>query len=204
MLTDEELDLVASVRALPDAELVALVARRLGVAPAFCEHCGFGPDGRPHHRGKLAKLTADVQAQIVDAVERWNFPEVAAGNAGVARKTYEKWRRDARDGREPYASLFDEIDLARDRAEVTAVEKLRNPGLDARGGNRAVRHVEFWLERTRRERFGPQLRIEVETAKEQLIDVARQFIDPEAFAEFLQALEDCGQPVPPEARALPA
>ena len=164
-----------------------------------CSHCGF-LDGKQVGRRGVTKLTQSLQ----DAVERMllhgNYLETAALANGVSRHLLLDWRKRAEAGAEPYAGFWDTVERAMARAEADMVETLKSTGADPKGAASGARCIEWLLERTRRGRFGPSLKVEVEEAKETLLDVCQRVLAPGDFALVIAALEDDGPALPREAR----
>ena len=57
--------------------------------------------------GRPSKLTSEVQASIVGAIEQGNFAEVAAALAGIHRDTFYSWMDRGKRGEAPYSDFSD-------------------------------------------------------------------------------------------------
>jgi hypothetical protein len=96
-------------------------------------------------RKQRIRLTPRLRDQIVAAVRGGAYPHVAAAAFGISRDLFDAWlhRGGAADAREPYRSLFQEVQAAhaqaRVRAEVNALEEApkfwleSGPGRDRAG-----------------------------------------------------------------------
>ncbi len=152
-------------------------------------------------------LNDTVQAQIVEAIKVGATYEVACKAAGVNRWTLWEWRKKGKGGKEPFASLLVAVEQARAQFEVAALKKLNNlesSDMDPKFASAQTRALTWLLERTRRERFGPDLDAKInkhiEEAKEELLDAAEGVLATEDFAALLDRLASGGK----EAQGAPA
>src|SRR5260221_873757 len=78
------------------------------------------PGGRP--RGSGIKLTLEVANRICASISAGNFMTVACRLAGIDIDTLERWLKQGRDGREPYAAFAKKFDAAELECEASLVE----------------------------------------------------------------------------------
>ena len=146
------------------------------------------------------KLTPTLTAKIAELVEIGNSAEVAAVSLGVPRSTYFRWMAKGREQETgPYANLVAAIATAHAQAEVDIVAAIRDPVLDRNGkADPSVSNGLKWLlERTRRERYGPKVEIEMhvrQQATDDLIARLRQGLDAEAYESAVAAVLGEGSP----------
>lgn len=100
---------------------------RAAAGSAYCASHGGGK----RKPGRKTKLTNDVVATIVQALERGVTYEVAALAAGIDKSTLHDWRRkgaaDLEAGKAtPFAHLVDELTRATAEAEVGLVRVIRS------------------------------------------------------------------------------
>lgn len=82
------------------------------------------PNSAPRRRGQPTDLTPRIQQIITDVIRAGNYQVRAAEAAGIEEKTLLKWRRWARSGREPYATLERAIEQADRDCETALVSKV--------------------------------------------------------------------------------
>jgi transposase len=102
-------------------------------------------------RGRLTKLTPEVQKKIVEAIQLGNYTDVAAQYAGIDRATFYRWmEKGKQDDADPAHKAFVEaVENAQATAEVRAVVLIN------RAANEGVWQAAAWfLERTRPKRYG--------------------------------------------------
>lgn len=148
--------------------------------------------------GRPSKLEKDpgLAQRIAEKVEQWNAPSVAAQSEGVSTSTFYEWMERGEQGIEPYLAFSESIARAVAVAEVSAVEVLKSPPLDERrkADGAIVRAAQFYLERTRRERFGQSIEIK-QKAEETLrgaLTRLRERLDPGVWRQVLAALAGDG------------
>jgi transposase len=107
--------------------------------------------------GRPGKLTAAVQARIVDAVRAGSRREEAAAAAGIARSTLQGWlaRGEAANAPARFQNFAAAVRQADAEWEVAAVEAIGSAAAD--GDWRALAWL---LERRRPERWGRTTRLE--------------------------------------------
>jgi len=97
--------------------------------------------------GRPTKLTPEVQAVIIEAVEAGNYFETAAALAKICKQTLYSWIEKGEAGEEPYAAFLDALKGAEAKAEQDALRDVR----EAQVGWQA--HMTF-LERRHPTRWG--------------------------------------------------
>jgi hypothetical protein len=153
-------------------------------------------------KGRATKLNDELIETIVALIRSGNFPETAATACGVPRSTWYDWLRWGREGKEPYSHLSDAVTRARGEAVVGLLSELRQHAAKPKGGA----HIQWLLEKLDRDRFGPQIRVQVANELERYLDIAERVLERDQFARLLQAWSDadageesvgtleCGQP----------
>ncbi len=110
---------------------------------------GTMPVGRP------TKLTPEVQARIVEAIEAGNYIEVAAAAAGISKFTFYGWIQRGTD--EPdsiYSNFANAVEKARATAEARSVARI------LKAGNDGTWQADAWyLERSAWQRWGRRTQV---------------------------------------------
>ena len=75
--------------------------------------------------GRRCKLTPDVTAQIVEAIEAGNRQETAARLAGIAETTLYDWMRRGEKGEVPFSQFSQAIKKARAVSETEDIKTIR-------------------------------------------------------------------------------
>lgn len=83
--------------------------------------------------GRPTLLTEEFRQRLLDLVKVGVVPRIAAVSAGVARKTWELWRRRAENGDEPYQTLMEDVDEAVATACVAMIAQVRRRPRDMVG-----------------------------------------------------------------------
>lgn len=134
--------------------------------------------------GRPTKLTPELQEAICEEVRNGIFPETAAQKCGVHRATWYRWQALGRDGEEPYSDLCDAVARARAEAEIDLVKTVNIHARMPKGAQAA----QWLLERLNRERFGPQIRVQVASELERYLDAIEKVLEPEQFDRVLEAI----------------
>ncbi len=102
-------------------------------------------------RGRPSKLTPEVQARILQAIEAGNYLEVAAQYAGIDSSTLHRWMRKAEnpEGDERYRQFRTAVESARAAAEVRNLQVIQNAATDG-----TWQAAAWYLERTAWQRWG--------------------------------------------------
>lgn len=75
--------------------------------------------------GRPTKLTPEVQAVIIEAVEAGNYFETAAMLAGICKATLYNWIESGEAGELPFAEFLDALKSAESKAEAAALAVVR-------------------------------------------------------------------------------
>jgi hypothetical protein len=137
------------------------------------------------------KLTAELTAKIVKAVERGNYAETAAEAAGINVATFYNWMKWGREKRRPYSAFFEAITCARARAEVKLVDTVQRGDTKGTGFGRA-RAAAFLLERTRPDKFAQRVNLKVKDAVEEVLECVRRVCSEADYAAVLEELSRRG------------
>lgn len=172
------------------------------------------PEGnapKPRPMGRPTKLTPELRAAIVEAVEQGNYPEVAAMAHGLARDTYYGWMERGRKGEQPFSDFSDALTHARATAEKTAIDIVR---IGFAHNDKGAERAQWYLERTSPDRWGRRDKVVVEnTVREELtaaVEKLRAHLPPDEFNRVLDVLAtdddragdarsaegDAGEPLP--------
>lgn len=151
------------------------------------------------------KLTPEVAAAIVAAVEAGNYPEVAAEAEGVAARTYYHWMQlgeTDEPGNEAFSQFRQAVTRARAAAERAMVGIVRTAAVDN------PQAAQWFLERSRPDRWGRRDHVVVETrVQEELneaLDKLQRDLTPDAYAQVVRSLargDDAGTGPAPAADA---
>jgi transposase len=111
----------------------------------------------PKHPGRPPAITPQLCEEISNYIRAGNYPETAAGLAGISRKTFYNWLRKGRSSKTNgvYKQFLHTIKEAEDYAEAAAVERIRKAGEpddNGKGGNWTA--LAWWLERKHPEKWG--------------------------------------------------
>jgi len=105
----------------------------------------------------MSKLTPKLINDITNLIKRGNYPLVAARACGVKDRTWYDWlERGKGSAKGLYRELFDEVETAQAKPQVTVVNKLYEVAIE---GN--VRAMELFLSRRYPEQWGAQKQVEV-------------------------------------------
>lgn len=113
--------------------------------------------GKPRQDGNQRSLLLndETKTKILRALRAGAHLEIAALSAGITTRTLQMWLKKGRDGKEPYASFWNEVQETLAAVEVRIVRDIVNAGkLDPQ-------HLRWWLERKYPERWGKRLQHEV-------------------------------------------
>lgn len=122
--------------------------------------------------GRPPKLTDEVQARIVQALEGGNFRNVACEYGGVGRRTFTEWmaagqaRPKSRFGRFRRAIIS-----AEKRAEIRCV------ALVMKAAAEDARHAEWWLSHRHAPRWAEKRRVEL-SKDQKTLDAERENARP--------------------------
>lgn len=141
-----------------------------------------------------AKLTPEVQAQIVESLKVGNYLDVAAAQAGIAKPSVLKWLRRGAKGEQPYADFADAVRRAQNRAESELVrrhEEIIRAALDM-GDPKALavaeRAIGWRLERKYPKRWGKQVQV-LDSSEDPTRQAYEEMSDDELEREVAAALK---------------
>lgn len=141
-------------------------------------------DPRP---GRPTKCTPDFIAAIVEQIKAGVDPAVAAGSCGITRQCWNGWLRRAAEGDEPFASMAEQVELARDAWE-SGLQQALHRTVD-KFGQMDPKAIMWTLERRAHERYGRELRVKFrEEAARHTIERLRAGLDSETFGRVLECL----------------
>ena len=107
--------------------------------------------------GRPTKLTPQVQADIVEALEHGLHQESACARVGIHRDTFYEWMRRGREETEGiYANFADAVEKARARPEAEALEAINVAWRDG-----TWQAAAWFLERSHPHKYGRINRTEV-------------------------------------------
>jgi hypothetical protein len=133
--------------------------------------------------GRPTKLTAELQAALVELLSEGVPISAACDNVGIDPKSYRDWLRwgNGGEGKEPYASFSLAITRARSDAVVNLLREAKSG--DAAGtSNGPAKCAQWALERLFPKQFAPRLNVKIEEELEGLLDVV----------ERVSGAKDCG------------
>jgi hypothetical protein len=139
--------------------------------------------------GQPTKLTPEVQAAIVAALEKGNYRVTAAAAAGVHRNSLINWEKWGEEGKEPYASFVTAMQRAEAKAEMALLEAIDN----ARPGVPGVSGADVWtskawiLERRYASRWCARVKQQVQEEVGQL--TAKLKSHPELHKQVVDVLD---------------
>ncbi len=137
--------------------------------------------------GRPTKLTPELQAKIIERVERGIEPDTAAQAAGIDRVTYYRWMKQGRQEEgTPFAEFATAVARACAESEAVLVERWLGGDEQGIGFGPAKAAAEF-LRLTKR-RYGEKVRIQVADELEELLSIVERICCPEDFARVLEAV----------------
>lgn len=99
--------------------------------------------------GRPTKLSAEVQAKVIEALAAGNFRQVAADYAGIGLRTMNTWLAEGKKATTgPHAAFRQAVLEAERKAEMRMV------ALVMRAAATDAKHAEWWLERKQHARWG--------------------------------------------------
>lgn len=111
----------------------------------------------PRRPGRPSKISPEIQARVVQAIQAGNYLEVAAAYAGLSKDTLYRWMKaGARSSSGPYREFSDAIQKALADAEVRDVALIAKAAADGEWTAAAWR-----LERKFPDRWGRRVRHDV-------------------------------------------
>ena len=124
--------------------------------------------------GRRSKLDPKVQERIVQAIRAGNFTGVAAGYAGIGRRTFYRWMQWGEQNKSPeYRAFWEEVKDAEYEAEVRAVAMVQKHMADS------WQAAMTYLERKFPERWGRKDRVQVDVDPRETLKTLLGFTDEE-------------------------
>lgn len=153
-----------------------------------------------------SKLTPELQQKIVALVRTGNFLETACAASGIDARTLRNWveRGKKNDkGNAKYADFVSALNVADAEAEIMFVAILHQAatGFTTKvvDGKSTVVPVSgdwkakaFWAERRLAKRWGQKIRLQVDSAIEELLRHLRERLEPDTYQRVVDATTDFG------------
>ena len=118
------------------------------------------------------KFDEATQKRLLDAIRLGSFIEHACSYAGINSATFRRWRIDASNGVEPFASFWEEITLAESEAIVRRMARIEE------AGNNGQWQADAWfLERKLPHKFGRRDKVELTADPNAPIEVELKWPD---------------------------
>lgn len=145
------------------------------------------------------KLTDTIRVALTRHVRAGSPYHNAAGLCGVPVRTLNYWLSKGREGVEPYAAFYADMERARMECQQDCIRTVITKASDD------VSSAQWWLERTQPDVFGKTqtVRVEVEREVVSLLDMLQPHMSREAYVEMVHAVavvsglgvEEPGEPV---------
>lgn len=117
-------------------------------------------------RGRLCKLTPEIQQKVVAALRAGNYAHVAAEYAGIDRATFYRWMQRGREStRGKFSDFCEAVKNAEREAEVRAVAVIQNHMADN------WQAAMTYLERKYPDRWGRRDRVSLEVNPQRALAV---------------------------------
>lgn len=128
----------------------------------------MSPITKKRKKAKPRKLTDAKINKICKLIIDGNFIKDAVQSVGISYSAYTKIKRMAKKDIEPYASWYDQIEIAKAKAVTDKVEILSN---EMKNGNVGV--IQWWLARMHPNHWERTERIKAEVDNSQKIEIVR-------------------------------
>lgn len=148
-------------------------------------------------------LTLEVQAAIVNAIERGHYRETAANLAGVTYRTLRNWEERGETGEAPYAAFFQALKRAEAVAEDSLLQQIQKaqPAIVGAQGADLWQAKAWIMERRWPGRWGGRVRATVQDELAAVLKRIESKLDAETFAKVIDATrEDAASEGATEAR----
>jgi hypothetical protein len=123
------------------------------------------------------KFDPATQKRLLDAIRLGSFIEHACSYAGINSSTFRRWRIDAENGVEPFASFWSEITLAESEAVVRRMARIEE------AGNNGQWQADAWfLERKYPQKFGRRDKVELTADPNAPIEVELKWPDGQVIS----------------------
>lgn len=129
-------------------------------------------------KGRLTKLTDDVQAKIVDAVADGAPLKFAAEAAGVNERSVVRWMARGRNNEKPFRAFLSAVKAAESKCVHSSIKTLLDHG------KTSWQAKAWWLERRFPDHFGTESRV-VKELKNMLLSLTKggHAVDPATKAK---------------------
>lgn len=115
--------------------------------------------------GNVPNLDSDKIRRAIMFIEHGSYVKQAVLAVGLNYNTWLSWIKKGKDGVEPYKELFERVEAAKCRAEVSHVENIYDCAME---GN--VQASQWYLSRSKPQRWGKSERVEVKQDNHQTIE----------------------------------
>lgn len=133
--------------------------------------------------GRPTKLTPKVTAAVVKALEAGAYLDDAAAFAGIHYATLADWMQKAREGKgQRFSDFAEAVQRAQSKAVVADLQIIKKAA--KRGDWRAAAWV---LEHRNPAKFGPNVKLQVQSEHQQLLKLAKEALSPEDYERLLTA-----------------
>lgn len=127
-----------------------------------------------------------LKEKLLKMIEKGNYIGTSCEAVGITPQTLNYWKRQAREGREPYVSFFEELREAERKAETVIAEGIYDIGFDKRNWTALA----WLLERKNPERWGRKDRVDVASDKEFKIEITSTKSEHKMSEEDRKNLEE--------------
>lgn len=134
------------------------------------------------------KLTPERSARILAMVRIGNFIEVACRANGITARTLRNWVKRGQEGRAPYRAFLEQLAVADAECEAAMVAILHQAATTDRPGD--WRAKAWMAERRLRRNWGQKIRVQVDSAIEDLLKHLRERLEPELYQRVCDAIAD--------------
>lgn len=127
-----------------------------------------------------------LKEKLLKMIEKGNYIGTSCEAVGITPQTLNNWKRQAREGKEPYVSFFEELREAERKAETVIAEGIYDIGFDKRNWTALA----WLLERKNPERWGRKDRVDVASDKEFKIEITSTKSEHKMSEEDRKNLEE--------------
>lgn len=127
-----------------------------------------------------------LKQKLLSMIEKGNYIGTSCEAVGITPQTLNNWKRQAREGKEPYVSFFEELREAERKAETVIAEGIYDIGFDKRNWTALA----WLLERKNPERWGRKDRVDVASDKEFKIEITSTKSEHKMSEEDRKNLEE--------------
>lgn len=131
--------------------------------------------------GRPSGCTPEVQAVILDALEKGNYRQTACALAGIHRHTLQNWEKWGEEGKAPYADFLAAMQRAEATAETSLVEVVKVAATGWQGSA-------WLLERRWANRWSQRVRTVVAEEVANLTESVRKSCDADTYRKVVDAV----------------